>query len=230
MSKVLVVEDSPASREVVMRILRREGYNVVGAANGVEGLDAVEMEDPDLVLLDVMMPEMDGLTMLEHLREDAVHRDLPVILLTALSDEQRLQRARQLGAQHVVNHASDDVITFVKGLTGRRGCEVVVDSVGEATWPSSLRLLARGGRMVVCGATTGPIVGLDARRLFWHQWSILGSTMGSQAEFREMMALAHSGKFKPVVDSVVPLAEGAKAYARLARGEQVGKLVIEVTS
>lgn len=157
----------------------------------------------------------------------AVHLGATVIATSSRSEG--MERARQLGASHVVNHGSDDVVAFVRGIVGRRGCEAVVDSVGEATWPSSLRLLARGGRMVVCGATSGPMVGLDARRLFWHQWSILGSTMGSQAEFREMLALAHSGKFRPVVDQVVPLAEGAKAYARLARGEQVGKLVIEVT-
>ena len=157
----------------------------------------------------------------------AVHLGATVIATSSRSEG--MERARQLGATHVVNHDTEAVVAFVKGLTGRRGCEVVVDSVGEATWPSSLRLLARGGRMVVCGATSGPMVGLDARRLFWHQWSILGSSMASQAEFREMMALAHSGKFQPVVDQVVPLAEGAKAYARLARGEQVGKLVIEVT-
>ena len=98
MSKVLVVEDSTAAREVVMRILRREGYDVVGAANGLEGLDAILSEDPDLVLLDVMMPEMDGFTMLEHLRRTQDHSDIPVILLSALSDEARLQRARDLGA------------------------------------------------------------------------------------------------------------------------------------
>jgi CheY-like chemotaxis protein len=99
MSKVLVVEDSTSAREVVMRILRREGYDVVGASNGLEGLDAVEHEDPDLVLLDVMMPEMDGFTMLERLRRDTTHRDLPVVMLSALSDEQRLARAQELGAK-----------------------------------------------------------------------------------------------------------------------------------
>ena len=119
MSKVLVVEDSIAAREVVMRILRREGYEVVGACNGLEGLDAVEQENPDLVLLDVMMPEMDGLTMLEHLRHDrnhAAHADVPVILLTALSDELRLRRARELGVLEylIKSHFSyDDLVEQV---------------------------------------------------------------------------------------------------------------------
>ena len=89
---------------------------------------------------------------------------------------------------------------------------MVVDCVGEATWTNSLRALRRGGRLVICGATTGPSVSLDLRRLFWHQWSILGSTMGSRREFAEIVRLAHEGRLWPVVDSVVPLADGAAAY------------------
>jgi NADPH:quinone reductase-like Zn-dependent oxidoreductase len=107
---------------------------------------------------------------------------------------------------------------------------VVVDSVGEATWPASLRSIARGGRLVTCGATSGPHVEIDIRRLFWHQWTILGSTMGSRAEFAEIVALAHEGKLRPVVDSVVPLEDAVAAFRRLASGEQAGKLVIEVSS
>ena len=106
---------------------------------------------------------------------------------------------------------------------------MVVDTVGKSTWDASLRSLRPGGRLVTCGATSGPEVGLDIRRLFWFQWSLLGSTMGSHAEFAEVMALARAGKLWPVVDSVVPLAEGAEAYRRMERGEQQGKLVIEVS-
>ena len=102
--------------------------------------------------------------------------------------------------------------------------------MGERTWPLSLRCLARAGRLVSCGATSGPQVGLDVRKLFWHQWSILGSTMGSRREFAEIVALAQSGKLRPVVDRVVPLADAVSAFQRLARGEQAGKLVIEVSS
>lgn len=102
MSTVLVVEDSVAAREVVMRILRREGYDVIGASNGREGLDALDHSHADLVLLDVMMPEMDGMTMLDAIRKSPQHRRLPVILLSALSDERRMQRARELGAEYLV--------------------------------------------------------------------------------------------------------------------------------
>jgi CheY-like chemotaxis protein len=82
-----------------MRILQREGYEVMGAANGVEALDSIQRESPDLVLLDVMMPEMDGMTMLEELRDNPQTRELPVILMTALSDESRLRKARELGVR-----------------------------------------------------------------------------------------------------------------------------------
>jgi NADPH:quinone reductase-like Zn-dependent oxidoreductase len=140
----------------------------------------------------------------------------------------KLAVARAKGAAETIDHSTADVVAEVRRLTGRAGAEVVVDSVGERSWGSSLRCLRRGGRLVVCGATTGPMVGLDLRKLFWHQWSVLGSTMGSRREYAEIVQLAHGGKLWPVVDGVVPLERGAEAFARMARGEQTGKLVIEV--
>jgi len=106
---------------------------------------------------------------------------------------------------------------------------VVVDSVGERTWPQTLRALKRGGRLVICGATTGPHVELDLRRLFWHQWTILGSTMGSRREYGEIVRLAGLGRLWPTIDRVVPLEQSVDAIGRLAAGEQFGKLVIEVS-
>ena len=151
------------------------------------------------------------------------------VIATSSSDA-KLDAARRLGADHVVNHATADVVAEVRRLVGGRTVEVVVDSVGEATWPTSLRLLGPAGRLVTCGATSGPIVSLDVRKLFWYQWSILGSTMGSRAEFAEVVRLAGRGKLRPLVDSVVSLADGVMAYRRLAAGAQSGKLVIEVSS
>jgi NADPH:quinone reductase-like Zn-dependent oxidoreductase len=148
------------------------------------------------------------------------------VIVTSSSDE-KLARARSLGADHVVNHRTADVAREVRTLT-KIGADVVVDSVGEKTWDQSLKALRPGGRLVTCGATTGPHVQLDLRRLFWFQWSLLGSTMGTRREFAEMMAVANSGKLTPVVDTVVPLADGPKAYERLASGAQLGKVVIEV--
>jgi NADPH:quinone reductase-like Zn-dependent oxidoreductase len=142
--------------------------------------------------------------------------------------EAKLDAARALGAAAALDHGRDDVVAEVRRLTGGRGADVVVDSVGERTFPDSLRALRRGGRVVICGATTGPAAAFDLRRLFWHQWSILGSTMGSRREYAEIVRLAHQGRLWPVVDRVVPLAEGASAYERMRRGEQTGKLVLEV--
>jgi NADPH:quinone reductase-like Zn-dependent oxidoreductase len=149
-------------------------------------------------------------------------------IVTSGSDD-KLAAGARLGAAVGLNHRTADVVKEVRRETAGRGADVVVDCVGEATWSSSLRALRRGGRLVVCGATTGPSASFDLRRLFWHQWSILGSTMGSRREFEEIVRLAGEGKLWPVIDSVVPLADGVSAYQRMQRGEQTGKLVIEVS-
>jgi NADPH:quinone reductase-like Zn-dependent oxidoreductase len=149
-------------------------------------------------------------------------------VIVTSGSEDKLVVARAQGAAVTLNHGSDDVVAAVKRETGGRGADVVVDSVGERTWDQTLRAVRRGGRIVVCGATTGPNAGFDLRRLFWRQWSILGSTMGNRREYAEIVRLAHRGRLWPVVDQVVPLSRGAEAYARMQRGEQTGKLVIEV--
>lgn len=149
------------------------------------------------------------------------------VVVTSGSDH-KLDLARELGAELCLNHHRDDVVRAVRDLTGV-GVDVVVDSVGVETWPQSLRALRPRGRLVTCGATTGPMVELDIRKLFWFQWTLLGSTMGNHREFRELVGLAERGGITPVVDSVVPLAEAVRAWARLQSGEQLGKVVIEVT-
>jgi NADPH:quinone reductase-like Zn-dependent oxidoreductase len=150
-------------------------------------------------------------------------------IVTSGSDA-KLEVARSRGADAAINHTTADVVSEVRRLTGGRGADVVVDSVGQARWQESLRALRRGGRLTMCGATTGPMVSIDLRRLFWHQWSLLGSTLGSRREYAEIVRLAHQGRLWPVVDQVVPLAAGPAALARLSRGEQMGKLVIEVAT
>jgi NADPH:quinone reductase-like Zn-dependent oxidoreductase len=157
-------------------------------------------------------------------------RHLGARAIVTSGSEAKLEAARRHGADATVHHATADVVAEVRRLTGGRGADVVVDSVGQARWQESLRALRRGGRLVICGATTGPMVSLDLRRLFWHQWSILGATLGSRREYAEIVALAHEGKLWPVVDGSVPLEEGPAAYERLRRGEQIGKLVIEVAT
>lgn len=150
-------------------------------------------------------------------------------IVTSRSQE-KLARARVLGADHALHHSGQDLAKEVRALTGRRGADVVVDTVGVETWEQSLRCLARKGRLVTCGATSGPIVSTDVRKLFWYQWSIMGSTMGSDAEFAAIARLAEQGRLRPELDRSYPLVEAEAAFARLSRGEQLGKIVIEVAS
>lgn len=142
--------------------------------------------------------------------------------------EAKLDRARQLGADETLNHRTQDVAAEIRTRTGKRGVTVVIDSVGEATWERSLRALGRRGRLVTCGGTSGPMVQTDVRRLFWNQWTIMGSTMGNDAEFDQVVQLFRAGQLAPVVDSVFPLEDGRAAYERLASGEQFGKVVLKV--
>ncbi len=149
------------------------------------------------------------------------------VWVTSGSDD-KLERARALGADHVLNHRTQDVPRVIREVTGKRGVDVVIDSVGEATWSRSLLALGRRGRLVTCGGTSGAMVQTDVRRMFWNQWSLLGSTMGTDAEYATIIGELRAGRLLPVIDSVTPLAEGRRAYERLAGGEQFGKVVVRV--
>jgi NADPH:quinone reductase-like Zn-dependent oxidoreductase len=151
-------------------------------------------------------------------------------VIATSSDDAKLAAAKQLGADITLNHRTQKVAQEVRALTNKRGVDVVVENVGAATWDDSLRCLRRGGRLVICGATSGPQVGLDLRRLFWHHWSILGSTMGNAAEYAEVVRRLGRGELRPIVDRVYPWAQARAAFERLARGEQFGKVVVEVGS
>ena len=140
----------------------------------------------------------------------------------------KLERARALGADETLNHRTQDVPAEIRSRTAKRGVTVVIDSVGEATWERSLRALGRRGRLVTCGGTSGPMVQTDVRRLFWNQWTIMGSTMGNDDEFDAVVGLFRSGRLAPIVDSVFALDDGRTAYERLASGEHFGKVVIRV--
>jgi len=155
---------------------------------------------------------------------------LGVRVIVTSSDDAKLAAAKQLGADVILNHRTQKVATEVRALTNKRGVDVVVENVGAATWDDSLRCLRRGGRLVTCGATSGPQVHLDLRRVFWHHWSILGSTMGNAAEYAEVVRRLGQGELRPVVDRVYPLAEARVAFERLAKAEQLGKVVVELPS
>lgn len=147
------------------------------------------------------------------------------VWVTSSSDD-KLARARELGADECINHAREDWARVVWEKTGKRGVDVVLENVGAATWKGSLRALAKGGRLVTCGATSGPIGETDIRVVFWKQVSIIGSTMSSNAEFHDVMRELFRGRLRAVVDAVMPLAEGVDAQRRLAEGKQFGKIVL----
>ena len=113
-------------------------------------------------------------------------------------------------------------------MTGKRGVDVVIDNVGQATWRQSLIALGKRGRLVTCGATTGPMVETDVRRLFWNQWTIMGSTMGNDRELDAVLRAFDTGALTPPLDSVYDITSGREAMERLASGEQFGKIVIMV--
>ncbi|HEX6808219.1 MAG TPA: zinc-binding dehydrogenase [Gemmatimonadaceae bacterium] len=149
------------------------------------------------------------------------------VWVTSGSDA-KLENALALGADAAFNHRTQDVGREVRARTGKRGADVVVDTVGQATWGQSLLALGKRGRLVTCGATSGPMVETDLRRLFWNQWSILGSTMGNDRELDAMLRAFERGHLSPVVDSVFPLADGRAAYERLGSPEHFGKVVLRV--
>ena len=149
-------------------------------------------------------------------------------LVTSSSDE-KLERARELGADAVVNHADGDVIEAVKEATGGAGVDVVLEHVGEATWQRTLQAVRAGGRIAVCGATSGPNPPAALHRVWWKQLTIYGSTMGTKDDFEGAYELVKSGRARPVVDTVLPLEEARAAHERLEAGEQFGKIVLSIT-
>ncbi|HXI99357.1 MAG TPA: zinc-binding dehydrogenase [Gemmatimonadaceae bacterium] len=147
--------------------------------------------------------------------------------VTSHSDE-KLALARGLGADNVLNYSTTDVGKEIRVRTNKRGVDVVLDTVGEATWAQSLGALGRRGRLVTCGATSGPMVQMDVRRLFWYQWDIMGSTMGNDSEFDAVASEFTDGKLLPLVDSVFDISQGRQAFERLQSGQQFGKIVVRI--
>lgn len=158
----------------------------------------------------------------------AIAKALGARVLATSSSDAKLERARELGADATVNHATGDVKAAVKEATGGHGIDVVVEHVGEATWRTSLDVAAPGGRIAVCGATSGPNPPAALHRVWWKQLTILGSTMGTREDFAGAYELVASGRARPVIDEVLPLEEIRSAHERLEAGEQLGKIVLSI--
>jgi NADPH:quinone reductase-like Zn-dependent oxidoreductase len=194
----LPISHQTAWRALVTRAAVREGEKVlvVGASGGT-ALAAIQV---------------------------ALHLGARVYAVT--SGEEKVAAIRALGAHHVFDRRVGDWSAELHALTGKRGVEVVVENVGPATWKRSVRALARDGRLVTYGATTGPTAELDLRLLFWKQLRLIGTTMASRAEFEAMLGAAGAGAFRPVISTILPLEETRAAHRLLEAGEQLGKVII----
>ncbi|MFQ5950653.1 MAG: zinc-binding dehydrogenase [Candidatus Geothermarchaeales archaeon] len=150
------------------------------------------------------------------------------VFVTSSTDE-KLRKAEELGADAFINHSDTEFDREVWALTGKRGVDVVVDSVGSATWERSIRSLSRGGRLVTCGAHTGSRATTDLRYLYWRQLQIVGSTMATLGELKQVLEEVWKGRLRPVVDRVLPLEQAREAQRAMMKGEQFGKIVLEVS-
>jgi len=142
------------------------------------------------------------------------------------SNAEKAATARELGADVVLDRSRVDWGSEIYKLTGKRGVDVVVDNVGRATLATSMKAVARGGRIVIIGNTSGPQAEIDTRFIFGKQISLIGSTMGAHQDFREVTALLWSGRLKPVIDRVMPLSQGREGYALMERAGHFGKIVL----
>jgi NADPH:quinone reductase-like Zn-dependent oxidoreductase len=148
-------------------------------------------------------------------------------VFTTAGTAEKASRARSLGADETIVHTQVDFLDEVRRLTGKRGVDVVFEHVGGHTFERSLRALAKGGRLVTCGSTTGGEVTVNLRLVFFKLLSILGSTMGSVAELHEIMKFVEAGRLHPVIDRVLPLADVAEGHRILEAREAFGKIVFE---
>jgi NADPH:quinone reductase-like Zn-dependent oxidoreductase len=155
-----------------------------------------------------------------------IARQLGAQVIATAGNEAKLEKARELGAQHVLNHHAQDVVAEVRRITDKRGADVVCEHVGAATWERSIQALAHRGRLVTCGATTGPEGFTSLRHLFAKQLSLLGSYMGYKAELLAVAEHFFAGRLRTVVDRVLPLSEARHAHEILEGSLHFGKIVL----
>ena len=149
------------------------------------------------------------------------------VVITSSSDE-KIAKAKSLGAEHGINYTKADFVKEVRSRTGKRGVDVVVDCTGGETWIKSLASLAKGGRLVTCGAAAGAHSQTDVRRIFWNHLKIFGSTLGSREEFQQLLNFIETTQTKPIVDRVFPLGEAALAHQYVEESKPFGKVVLRM--
>ncbi|MBX3316758.1 MAG: zinc-binding dehydrogenase [Phycisphaeraceae bacterium] len=156
----------------------------------------------------------------------AIARHLGCPIAVTSRHQWKLDKARELGASLCILDQGQDWSKEVRKWTEKRGVDMAVDSAGKATHLNCIKSLARGGTYVTPGCTSGPDATTDLARIFWNQLRILGSTMGSNHEFKEVVALFNNGSLRPAIDQVFDARDGIKAYERIEAGEQFGKIVL----
>ncbi|UCE03749.1 MAG: zinc-binding dehydrogenase [Candidatus Latescibacterota bacterium] len=157
-----------------------------------------------------------------------IARLLGARVITTAGSAEKVAPLRELGAEHVILYRESDLAQETRKLTGKRGVDVILDHVGLETWEANCRSLARGGRLVVCGATSGHEVPTNLRLLFFKNLSFLGSTMGSKSELLRILPLIERGALRPLVDRVLPLREIRRAHELLEHRAAVGKIVLRI--
>ncbi len=149
------------------------------------------------------------------------------VIATARGSE-KIEKAKRLGADEVIDYSQENYVEKVKLLTNGKGADVIFEHIGPDTWEKNLQCLAKGGRMVVCGATSGPKITMEIRLLFMRHYSIIGCYMGSKKELLDVLNLVEMGRLKPVIDSIFPLKDAAAAQQRMLNRENFGKIVLKV--
>lgn len=150
-------------------------------------------------------------------------------VIVTSSSADKLERAKALGADHGELYSGGDLAARLLAATGGRGADVILDTVGAATWPVNFEVARKGGRIVHCGVTTGALAETNISALYWKQLTLLGSTMASREDFRRLLAAVAASGMRPVIDRVFPLAEAQATQALMERGGQFGKLVLTVS-
>jgi NADPH:quinone reductase-like Zn-dependent oxidoreductase len=147
-------------------------------------------------------------------------------VIATAGNEAKMENARDLGADYTIDHYQQKISVEVKTITANAGVDIVFEHVGAATWEESVRSLKPGGKLVTCGATTGPEAKFDLRFLYSRQLSLLGSYMGTMGDLRDVLAHVFAGRLKPVVDKSFPLRDAVAAHMRMEKSEQFGKIIL----
>ena len=156
-----------------------------------------------------------------------IARHFGATIITTAGDERKAKFARDCGADHVINYKNDDIAAHVREITSGHGADIIFEHVGQQSWQQSMKILARNGKIVTCGATTGAVVRIDLRHLFIKHQQIIGSTMGNRRDLLKLIDLIGQGQIHPHVDKVFKYSDIQAAHEYMEQGKHLGKVVID---